>query len=741
MRINLPVTSQERKVLDGMQIVSKTDLNGVITYANPDFMEISGFSEQELLGAPHNLVRHPDMPAVAFQGLWDQIQAGRPWSGVVKNRCKNGDYYWVEAHVTPLHEGGRITGYMSVRRRASPKQVEEASRLYEKLRSGKPPLGARWLGRLAAWGNGLGVGPRLGVSFGGLFLVAFTVFFIFIIGDLDRATRNILLAGGGAMLLLVLFVTWLISRSLTRPLRQATAAFDRIAEGYYHNPIDITRDDEVGRVLQGLKSMQIKLDFEFNYTRRVAEESQRIRTALDNVSTNVMIADRAGTIIYVNPALVRMLAQAETEIRSVLPHFDHTHLIGQNLDRFHRDPAHQRRLLEGLRGTHRAAIHVGGRDFDLVANPVLDGAGKHLGSVVEWTDSTALHQVQREVEGVVSSARVGDISGRLDLAGKEGFFRELGGGINRLLETVAGAVGDIDSALMRIAGGDLTIPITNDYQGAFGTIRDNANGTMDSLAALVGRIKEAAAAIATAAREIAVGHGDLSQRTEQQAAALEETSSILEELTATVRQNAANATQADHMAKGACEVAERGRALVDEVVTTMGALQESSTRIADITSVIDGIAFQTNILALNAAVEAARAGEQGRGFAVVAGEVRSLAARSATAAREIKTLIEDSTGKVRTGGRQVEQAGRTMHEIVTAIERASRLMDEISTASHEQTNGIEQIGQAVTRLDEGIQQNASLVEQATTAAESMKGQAEQLLAGVTVFRLPGEQVT
>ncbi|WP_043114999.1 methyl-accepting chemotaxis protein, partial [Solimonas soli] len=243
--------------------------------------------------------------------------------------------------------------------------------------------------------------------------------------------------------------------------------------------------------------------------------------------------------------------------------------------------------------------------------------------------------------------------------------------------------------------------------------------------------------INTAAREIAAGNSDLSSRTEQQAASLEETASSMEELTSTVKQNAENARQANQLAIGASDVAVKGGAVVAEVVTTMASISEASKKIADIIGVIDGIAFQTNILALNAAVEAARAGEQGRGFAVVASEVRNLAQRSASAAKEIKALIVDSSDRVGTGAKLVEQAGRTMDEIVGSVKRVTDIMGEITAASQEQSQGIEQVNQTITQMDEVTQQNAALVEEASASARSLEEQASGLAASVARFRLTG----
>nr|WP_280530245.1 methyl-accepting chemotaxis protein [Paludibacterium paludis] len=321
------------------------------------------------------------------------------------------------------------------------------------------------------------------------------------------------------------------------------------------------------------------------------------------------------------------------------------------------------------------------------------------------------------------------------MTGKDGFFKVLGEGVNNLLDVTSRGLNDIASVLASLARGDLTRTIESDYQGLFGSLKSDTNTTVERLREIVGDIKEATDAITTAAREIAVGNSNLSSRTEQQAASLEETASSMEEITSTVKQNAENAKKANQLASGASQIATQGGAVVGQVVSTMSEINDSARKIVDIISVIDGIAFQTNILALNAAVEAARAGEQGRGFAVVASEVRNLAQRSAAAAKEIKALIGDSVDKVESGSRLVDEAGKTMEEIVSSVTRVADIMSEISAASIEQSSGIEQVNLAVTQMDENTQKNAALVEEAAAAAESLQEQSQSLARAVSIFRL------
>ncbi|ELE9667025.1 methyl-accepting chemotaxis protein [Salmonella enterica] len=300
--------------------------------------------------------------------------------------------------------------------------------------------------------------------------------------------------------------------------------------------------------------------------------------------------------------------------------------------------------------------------------------------------------------------------------------------MNRLIESIR-----------HIASGDLVKRIDVEGSNEMGQLAENLRHMQSELMRTVGDVRNGANAIYSGASEIAMGNNDLSSRTEQQAASLEETAASMEQLTATVKQNAENARQASHLALSASETAQKGGKVVDNVVQTMRDIASSSQKIADIISVIDGIAFQTNILALNAAVEAARAGEQGRGFAVVAGEVRNLAQRSAQAAREIKSLIEDSVSRVDVGSTLVESAGETMDEIVNAVTRVTDIMGEIASASDEQSRGIDQVGLAVAEMDRVTQQNASLVEESAAAAAALEEQASRLTQAVAVFRIHQQQ--
>jgi methyl-accepting chemotaxis protein len=892
MRNNQPVTAIEHELREGGQIVSKTDAKGVITYINREFIEISGFTERELIGQAHNLVRHPDMPAAAFKDLWNTVEAGKPWNGIVKNRCKNGDYYWVEANVTPIFENGKLTGYMSVRTKPSRAQIAAASELYAQMRAGTAPQAGWWKRSAAAIGN-LTLGTRMCFVMGflALQLVVGGILgfyglsstnerleqvykdsmvpagYLASINDLMRTNlqnltggtlhdpklevsklhehpladhlkavednkaaiskladaymasrltpeqkqlteryvaarkkfvgeginptlellkqgkyfdassqlhrvampafneakglaeqliklqettakreydesqanfamlRTVMIWGTAVGILIALLTAYFVLSAALRRLRKAVDVCAEIAQGNYGVKVDIGREDEVGHLMQALKSLQIRQGFEMSDAKRMRDEAMRLKNALDNVGTNVMIAGTDRVINYMNKSIVEMLKVAEQDIRKELPNFKVDGLIGSTIDGFHKNPAHQMGMLANLTKTHRAQISIGGRTFSLAACPVWDDSGERLGTAVEWVDRTAEVSVENEVSGLVKAAVAGDFTKRIALEDKSGFFKQLGENINRLMETSSTGLNEVVRVLGAMAKGDLTEKITNEYEGTFGRLKDDSNTTVANLTEIVGQIRTSTEAINTASKEIAQGNTDLSSRTEEQASSLEETASSMEELTSTVKQNAENAKQANQLAIGASEVAVKGGDVVSQVVTTMASINDASKKIADIISVIDGIAFQTNILALNAAVEAARAGEQGRGFAVVATEVRNLAQRSAAAAKEIKELIGNSVEKVSNGTKLVDQAGKTMEEVVTSIKRVTDIMAEITAASLEQSQGIEQVNQAITQMDEVTQQNAALVEQAAAAAESMQEQAEGLAQAVAIFRL------
>ncbi len=538
-----------------------------------------------------------------------------------------------------------------------------------------------------------------------------------------------------AVLAIAVYLFLALRTAVGRNASTIAEAAARMAAGDLSNRVECSGKDEFAAIAAALNGMRQSLQQSIARDREVAVENLRIRNALDRASVNLMLADAEGRIIYMNDSVARMLAGAEAEIRKRLPTFSVDSLIGRNFDDFHRDPAHQRGILETLEGTHAAQIEVGPYSFLLKASPVIDAVGQRLGSVLEWNDRTAEVAAEKEMAGLVEAAIEGDFDHRLSLDGKQGFIRQLAEGMNRLTGVVASAIEEVGLVMNAMARGDLTRTIESEFAGSLGQLKGDVNASVAQLRTLVSRIQNSADAIKSASEEISAGNIDLSARTEQQASSLQETASSMEELNATVQQNAENAARAFELAAASDTVAERGGQMMSRVVANMDSIQDASRKIAEIIGVIDSIAFQTNILALNAAVEAARAGQQGRGFAVVASEVRCLAQRSAEAAKEIKGLIDDSVGRVGDGAGLVDQTGKTMAEIVGNIHGLTGLVTGIAEASKEQSSGIGQVTRAVGQMDEVTQQNAALVEQAAAASESLQEQALALVEAVGAFRL------
>jgi aerotaxis receptor len=500
--------------------VSTTDLQGRILYCNPAFVEVSGYTRQELLGQPHNLIRHPDMPAEAFRDLWATIQSGQPWSALVKNRRKNGDHYWVMANVTPLFDGASVTGYVSVRTEPARGEIDAAAALYAAMSAEAQA------------------------------------------GKLDHRLERAHLRRAG----------W-------------TAAW-------------------VGH-------MQVE-----------------------------------GASAYLGPACAALAAATAGALLAL----GHT---------------------------------VAGMAAALGAVAICAWAG--------WRLST---RSLRPLRGLLEFAN-------------------------------------------RLAGGDLTQRLDGKGIGVFGDHERALNQLSVNLRAIVGDARAEVDGLRSTAAEVAGGNQDLSARTESQASSLQHTASSMEQITGTVKHSADAARAVATFAQQATDITRRSADAVHRVTETMTGISQSSARIRDIIQVIDAIAFQTNILALNAAVEAARAGDQGRGFAVVAGEVRLLAQRTSTAAREVKQLIEESAQRVHTGASQSADARKTMDEALHAVQRMGALVGEIELGASEQLSGISQVNEAVSHMDTLTQQNAALVEQLAAAATSVRSQAETVAEAVSIFKLDG----
>lgn len=488
--------------------------------------------------------------------------------------------------------------------------------------------------------------------------------------------------------------------------------------------------DDITEQLKAADEERERLEAE----RLVAAKNQRIRTALDTVSSGVMLADPDCQIIYMNDAVQQLFRDAEADLRQELEGFSADKLMGSCVDVFGQDAKHKLQL-NNLQSTYKNEISIGDRTLNVIANPVMDDNDNCLGTAIEWADRTVEVAIEQDIDGIVAGAAKGDLGRRIDLQGKTGFFLNLGQSVNNLLGSIEAVFEDIAGVMSKMSTGDMNQSIARDYQGAFGRVQDDVNNTLKQLKNISTNLSQSTDSIQMTAGEISSGNTNLSERTEQQASALEETASSMEELTATVRNNANSAQQANTLADNNRNVAEKGGEVISNAIQAMNDIRSASDQISEIVGVIDEIAFQTNLLALNASVEAARAGDNGRGFAVVAMEVRKLAGRSATAAKEIKELIQDSTRKVSTGAKLVNASGETLEEIASGVSKVSNIIAGIASASAEQASAIDQINHAITGLDETTQQNAALAEQTSAASSSMSHEADNMQRLVAFFKV------
>ena len=524
----------------------------------------------------------------------------------------------------------------------------------------------------------------------------------------------------------VAVVSWLMAIVAARPIIGIKDAVLKLSDGIETDVPGNARQDEIGELARSMERVYQK-----------GLEAARLRSALDDCSTMVMVTNRRQEIVYCNNGLRKVFSENQSAIRADLPNFDAQKVLGESIDQFHKAPAETRGRIEALTGTHKAKIMLGDLRFELSITPVTNDSGERIGTVVEWIDKTAELRAGEEIDLVVAAAMEGDFSKRAKLTNAPPVWAAMGERLNQIADSVEKGVQETSRVVQLMADGDLRDRMKGDFRGAFAELQSNVNATIDRLGDLLGQITSTGLDVQKSTKTILQGAEDLSSRAEQQASSLEETAATMEEMSASIKSNADSSASAKTLAATASERAGSGGEIVNQAVSSMSEIEQGSSKISDIISVIDGIAFQTNLLALNAAVEAARAGDAGKGFAVVASEVRALAQRSSDASRDIRELIQTSADQVSEGVRLVTQTGDSLAGIVNAIEQVEASIMDIASASVEQASGAQEISSAVSHMDEMTQQNASLADQSAANARALAEGAEKLRALISFFKVDG----
>ena len=965
MRQNLPVTQNEMTLSDKYILSSTTDLKGTILTSSDDFVKISGYSRQELIGQPHNILRHPDVPADIFADMWRTLKQGKTWSAVVKNRAKNGDHYWVLANVTPMEKDGQVVGYVSVRTPATSKQIAEAKILYQQVASGKVRLeGAIARSTSSFLWDKLAVKGALNTSLLiysaiimliGASILAFGFYQTQIkpieqqalereieqarslienhiqtkaisVSDLAATLSGYnelseALAGKAPRVLAVdklsnirehfaritdyrniraqafqmdktsfakswdpdsygeLFDRPLLNRILQNPKTLGGMSLNMNAMGVGvtgYAPVHF-QDQMVGviSVTGGLASVGLELkELGVDWIMLIDEQQSRFNGRLPaTLRNNQVFAD--GLVLANNnwfePTMISQFQQlmpkpardetsnailVEGKVLVELPVYnaigDHIgrHILMRSAEDIELQIAEatkqgvvtiiavimlvfiiigflmwiiRQRAIKPLmilsdsmmamrrsgRFNERVMLIDRGDEISQIVNVYNSFVGNVQEAMSNISDSmTAMSQGRLDVEikaefrgdlavmkeainlsltnvrttvhelsQVMKAMNQGDFSREIDVAlegefeqilvttrssmsninetinaivkvmdkMKEGKFQRrvdveaagdllrLKDGVNDSMDALESAMKDITRIVVAQSNGDLTQKITAQYHGELRVLKEAINTTADKLVQVVSQAIHAADVVRHASDEVSQGAGDLSQRVQEQAAALEETSATMDEMNSAVQNNTQNALEASRVAQDVQQKANNGTSVMQQTIDAMNAIQASSHKIVEIVSLIDGIAFQTNLLALNAAVEAARAGDHGRGFAVVASEVRALAQKSAEAAKEIRTLIDESVNRIDQGTQLASESGDVLTGINHSVEQVAQMIQQIAQASKEQAEGVNQVHKAINDIDQVTQQNAALVEETSAAAESMTEQASALSRNMAFF--------
>ncbi len=722
------LTNQEQHFPPEITLVSETDLQGTITRCNDSFEFVSGYSRDELIGAPHKLVRHPDIPSEVFRDMWATLQSGLPWSQIVKNRCKNGDHYWVRANVTPTFDkNGQPIGYLSVREAITDSEKQQAQQLYQRIASGTAKLK-----------NGQEKPCKLKSLLDSISIKGFTVIFAILVGLLplwithslmntDSTTSLLFISAG------ILVFAYLLGVFIDAKYRKIILYLRQLSGG--KPKLDLIANKSItGRIRAATQSAALAIGAYRSDLESANDLNQQLHLAVDQAWTNMMMLDSAGNIQYINQQLTDFFTEKSDAITQEIPDFDSTSVIDKPLSYLT-----QQNIDLSTDQTIEQDIQLGRLYLRVKCIPVFNRAKIRTGTVVEWFDKTQERLLMTEVEKIHVGVLEGSLNRRIDLTHTDKTTRPLAETLNQTLDAIIRSLDMSAQAAINMSMGNFHETVKEPSPGYFGVVKEAINVSMENISDILSSIKEVSDHIDNDSQKVNHASEQLTANSQNQAASIEQTSAAMEEITATVHNNSDNAARASKQASSATEKAQNGELIMAKAISSINEINNASEKIRDIINLIDTIAFQTNLLALNAAVEAARAGEHGRGFAVVAGEVRALAGKSADAAKEIRTLIEDTLDKVKQGTSYVDDSNKALNEIKLAIEETAEVVAEIKKSSAEQAIGISEINQAISNIDTGVQQNSVMAEETKNSANQLNTLSGSMNRNAQTFKIVEKQ--
>lgn len=732
MKRNEPITQVEYQLPVDALLVTRTDLVGNIVYFNEAFVEASGFTQEELMGQPHNVMRHPDVPEQVFEDLWHTLESGLPWTQVVKNRRKDGGHYWVEAQVVPYMRDGEHVGYMSIRRPATPEQILATEKAYVAIAKKQERLSQ---GRLASSFSRFNPLENLNPS--SAMSVMVVVFSIPALLNTFGVHINDIIVQVSAVLLpiFVYFGAEFAQHRLSRLNNVLTS----IAGGEFRNAVPLYGTNILNQLAARVSIMQTRLAVAQDETKTVMSSVQRIQSAFESSPSPMFVVDQFDNILFANKAMRDFITLRQDRIRQSNRQFDPDNVINVGIGKIL--PLFDK-IVQKARAQERqvTSIRFGGRDLVVRASAIRDAVGRVLGVVIEWSDITEELAMQRAIETIVDGAQRGYLDHRLEVGGAEGFYKNFAERFNAMIDSLGEAMFRVNGIVMGATEGYLGRNMEGNYSGQLGGLQSALNTAFGNLGSIMVEVQSLMHKVSTIVGQLKDASGEMSDQAQQQAAALQQTNSTMQEITSGIREVDAEIRLAQDVVTRTAHNADQVKDAMERSIDAMDNVQQNSGKIEEIVSLIEGIAFQTNLLALNAAVEAARAGEHGRGFAVVASEVRGLAQKSADAAQVIKTLIETTAEDIRSASELVTNTNARLTTMVDGVLGMQSYLAKVVSVSDRQNHAVLEVSKAMNSIDATTQQAAAHSEELAATSELLRETTDSLAESVNVFKVDAVQL-